>query len=99
MLKNIPPKLNELITVVCEDNNVQPSWLLTERRSKREVYARWMAYLLVREFTPHTYNKIAVIFNKDHKSVYYAFNQMDDNPQRFSDDFISYKQLYENWKN
>jgi chromosomal replication initiator protein len=59
----------QIITIVCAHCDLNPSDLESKARPWRIVWPRWMAMFLIRQHTALTFERIGMLFNRDHGSV------------------------------
>lgn len=71
--------MNErIINFVTKRYNVSRELIFGSVRTEEACWPRWVAMLLLHEYTPLSASGIARLFNKDHASVLYAIQKAKD---------------------
>ena len=73
-----PIKIDEIIVEVAKTYNVSPTDILSNRRTASLVLARQVAMYIARETTELSYKSIGESFAKDHTTVLYNVNKIEE---------------------
>lgn len=73
-----PIKIDEIIVEVAKTYNVSPTDILSNRRTASLVLARQVAMYIARETTDLSYKSIGESFAKDHTTVLYNVNKIEE---------------------
>lgn len=69
---------DEIVSVVCSYYNIYRHELMNTSNKRKFVYPRQQAMALVREFSNDGFKTIGKFFGKDHSTVIYSINNVND---------------------
>ena len=73
-----PIKIDRIISEVAKTYNVTDTDILSNRKTANLVLARQVAMYIAREMTDLSYKAIGEAFNKDHTTVLYNVNKIEE---------------------
>ena len=82
-----------IIDITCEHLRVNKADVLTKKRNKDLVRARWYCYKLIREIKKETLSDIGFVFYVDHSTVHYGLEKLNQEISIYPEIEVDYNNL------